>query len=79
MWCSGNITWSYYYKRNGETNRSLTDEWRITFAGIAALSVNFFWPSKESNQRKLPAAPAALKGSALTPGVVAGPADAGLW
>jgi hypothetical protein len=32
--------------------------------------------AKESNQRKLSAAPASLKGNALTPDVVAEPADA---
>jgi len=37
---------------------------RIPASGIAALSVTFFWPSKESNQRKLSAAPASLKGCA---------------
>jgi len=49
----------------------------LPFFGIAALSVTFFWPSKESNQRKLPAAPASVKVSATFSVVLSEPDDAG--
>jgi hypothetical protein len=49
---------------------------RLLFFGIAAAKASLSFSAKESNQRKLPAAPASLKGCALTSGVVAEPDDA---
>jgi hypothetical protein len=47
--------------------------------GIAALSITFFWPSKESNQRKLPAALASIKASAVFSVVLTEPDGAGFF
>jgi hypothetical protein len=46
--------------------------------GIADAKSSLSFSAKESNQRKLPAAPASLKVCAFTLGVVAEPDDAGL-
>jgi len=51
---------------------------RLLSSGIANAKLLLSFSAKESNQRKLPAAPASLKGGALTSGVVAEPDDAGL-
>jgi len=49
----------------------------LLFCGIAALSVTFLLAAKRKvTKRKLPAAPASMKGCALTSGVVAEPDDA---
>jgi len=45
-------------------------------SGIANAKLSLSFSAKESNQRKLSAAPASLNVSALTSGVVAEPADA---
>jgi len=50
----------------------------FTFSGIADAKSSLSFSAKESNQRKLPAAPASFKVSASTSGVVAEPDDAGL-
>jgi hypothetical protein len=49
----------------------------FTFFGIADAMSSLSFSAKESNQRKLPAAPASMKGSANFSGVVAEPDDAG--
>ncbi len=50
---------------------------RLLSCGIANTKLLLSFSAKESNQRKLPAAPASMKVSALTSGLIAELDDAG--